>query len=66
MNDFPDMLSLQVRHFSPFSGSQVVRRVIVNRLVGIMAITTLIGSTASIIRTRYTEILGIYTELLEL
>ena len=42
-------------HFYPFTGSQVVRRVIVNSLAGIMVITELIGSTASIIRTRYRE-----------
>ena len=54
MNEFPPssvMLSLQtrpVRHFSPFCGSQVVRRVRVNSLAGIMVIMALIGSTTSL------------------
>ena len=45
-------------HFYPFTGSQVVRRVIVNSLARIMVITTLIASTTSIIRTQYREIIS--------
>ena len=52
-------------HFYPFTGSQVVRRVIVNSLARIMVITTLIASTTSIIRTRYREIIWEFIGLRE-
>ena len=42
-----------------------MRRVIVNSLARIMAITTLIACTTSIIRTRYTEIISGFIGLRE-
>ena len=59
------VIMAHIGHFYPFSGSQVVRRVIVNSLARIMAITTLIAFTTSIIRTRYTEIIPEFIGLRE-